>query len=270
MKFGKSWDEVQTEPTTSGGGYIKYFKEDSTTLRLLQEPKDWIGYWEHFNPGGFPFPCTGDRKSCPGCTSDNEKMNKAGRKIAINVLENGEQVSVYKFPKTLADKLSNRANRIGTVTDRDYLIFKIRSKNSDGSVKVDYDLEGQEKIPVDVSKLELHDVEQMLSDAYEQSWGSSDVAKQTTQKNEDAAATEALKAKLAAQEAAQDEKPPFSQPSTESDPTVEGAGNSYTEDDLRAMDKSGILAVCDKEGLVVPSEIQDRKVTQIVDWLLEQ
>lgn len=270
MKFGKSWDEVQAEPATSGG-YMKYFKDGDTTFRILQEPQEWIGYWEHFNPGGFGFPCTGDRKACPGCTSSNEKMKKAGRKIAIQVLE-GEYVNVYKFPKTLADKISNRANRIGTITDRDYTISRFKSGD-----KVEYDVEGGDKVPVDIKALreQFKDVEAMLQESYDEAWGDSDKALQSRAAAEDASHTTDLKSKLAAaaerqfQAGNESDRPP-SEPEAKQDAEAEGAGNVYTEEDLRSMDKSGILAVCDKEGLTVPAEVQQREVNDIVDWLLEQ
>jgi hypothetical protein len=261
MRFGKSWEEVENEPTTSGGGYIKYFKKGDTTFRIVQEPKDWIGYWEHYNPGGFPFPCTGDRKTCPGCTSSNEKMKKASRKIAINVLE-GEYVNVYKFPKTLADKLSNRANRIGTISDRDYTISRIESKNSDGSTKTDYDIEGGDKIPVDLSKLELKDVEAMLAAAYDEAWG--DSAK-TQQNAEDDQAQTNLRSKLnQATEGKPEDIPDWAKAEEKTDqPKV------WSEDELRGMRLDEIIKVCLNEGVGEPPETLNT-TDQVVDWLLEQ
>jgi len=202
MKFGKTWN--QNAETTSEGGssdYLRYFKDAETTFRVLQEPQDWVEYWEHFNPNGFPFPCTGDRQNCPGCTSSNEKMQKASKKIAIQVLQ-GEWVNAFKVPKTVADKLANRANRIGTVTDRDYTIYKVQSKNSDGSTKTDYDVEGNEKIPVDISALEpkFKDVEAILQKMYDQSWGSGDSAMVTKDNAEQGQVQDNLRARLREQQ----------------------------------------------------------------------
>jgi len=277
MKFGKSYNSADEATSTGGGGgdWMKYFKNDATTFRILQEPGDWVEYWEHFNPGGFPFPCTGDRKTCPGCTSSNEKMQKASKKIAFNVLE-GEWVNVYKVPKTVADKLHSRSERIGTITDRDYTIYKIQSKNRDGSTKTDYDVEGNDKIPVAIAELEpkFKDMEKMLADAYEQAWGDDSKAAETKAGNEYDEAQSGLKAKLAAAqqrewtEGKKEDIPDWAvkdDTATETDDT-----NEYDEADLRAMDKSGILAVCDKEGLQVPNDVQQRDVNGIVDWLLEQ
>lgn len=259
MKFGKSWEDAQNEPQgQSNNGYMKYFKDGDTTFRILQEPKDWTSYWEHYQPGGYPFPCTNERSTCPGCTSDNEKMKKASRKIAFNVLE-GEFVNVYKCPKTVADKLDNRAQRHGTVMDRDYTISRFSSKNADGSTRTDYDIESHEKRPVDVTKLELKDVEEMLSEAYDQSWGDSSKVQASKDNAEFDKRASTLQEKIAAAKA-ENETPPWEQ----QDP-----GNTYDEADLRKMSEDEVLAVCQKEGKGDPPR-SAKTVDQIVDWLLEQ
>lgn len=264
MKFGKSYEEVVEEAAASGGGggnWLKYFKNGDTTFRIVQEPKDWIGYWEHFNPGGFSFPCTQDRKTCPGCTSDNEKMKKASRKIAIQVLE-GEYVNVYKFPKTLADKLSNRAERIGTITDRDYTISRFKSGD-----KVEYDVEGGEKRPIDLSTLTFNDVEAMLLEAYNDAWGDSSKAQASRDAAEQAEQSDSLKSKLAAaQQREWTEGAPEAKPDWAAAPEPEG--KVYTEKELRALDRDQIIKVCSDEGMVPPDGLTT--TDEIVDWLLEQ
>ena len=55
--------DPNAEPETTGtSDYLRYFKNAETTFRVLQEPDEWVDYWEHFNPNGYPFPCTRDRK----------------------------------------------------------------------------------------------------------------------------------------------------------------------------------------------------------------
>jgi len=217
LKFGKSWEDVQNEPVNTGD-FMRYFKQDDTVLRLIEEPSSWVGFWEHFNPNGFSFPCNSeDRANCPGCQSDNQKMKKASRKIAINVID-GDRVAVYKFPKTLADKLANRHSHIGTVTDRDYRIFKLKSRNSDGSTKVDYDVEGMEKVSVDLSKYEPMDVEKMLVESYEQSWGSNGKANIANGNvTSDDPWVQSAQAK------GSDEPPPFREPEAKQTTQAEGA-----------------------------------------------
>ena len=84
MKFGQQYN--QEEESTGSSDFLRYFKKDrpETTFRVLQEPEEWIDYWEHFNPGGYPFPCTRDKQNCPGCKSANEKMKKANLPISAS------------------------------------------------------------------------------------------------------------------------------------------------------------------------------------------
>ena len=277
MRFGEKWDPT-AEPEDSGtSDYLRYFKNAETTFRVLQEPEDWVDYWEHFNPNGFPFPCTRDRKTCPGCTSNNEKMKKAQKRVAVQVLE-GEWVNAYKLPKTVADKLWNRAQRAGTIMDRDYTIFKIQSKNADGSTKTEYDIEGGDKIPVDVAELKpkFRDVEAILTSMYEQAWGDPDSAMQTKDNAESAQNVTSLRDRLKQQQLDTTEQMKEDRPEPEwaagkSDEGPKPKGEMWTEDELRALPFPELLIVCRKEGMDVPDElVDDGKSDAVVDWLLDQ
>jgi hypothetical protein len=279
VKFGKSYEDVVNEPASAGGenSWMKYLGDEDVTFQILQEPNEWQAYWEHYNPGGYPFPCTGERETCPGCTSSNEKMKKASRKVAFNVLE-GDYVNVYKVPKSaVADKLANRAERIGTILDREYTISRIVTKNKDGSKNYDYDIEGGEKRQVDPSKFELKDIESMLAKAYDQSWGDGAKAKETEAGAEYGKASGALKEKLDKAKA-EEEPPPFEDhskdaPSKTSETTTTPTGGSgtdeYEEADLRAMEYGELLVVLEKEG-VMPPDDPNQDVDALVDWLLDQ
>src|SRR4051812_3014632 len=252
MQFSKKYNpdaDVVTEDGTNRS-FIKYFKKDHTTFRILQEPEDWVDYWEHFNPGGYPFPCTRDRDTCPGCTSTNEKMKKAQKRIAFNVIE-GDYVNVYKFPKTLAEKIRNRADRIGTIRDRDYTITKITSKLPNGDNRVDYDVESEDKIAVDFSAYEPKDVEQMLAEAYDQTWNQNGV--ETTIRVEDDQRQSNIKKKVQAKE------PPFEKEKV------------WSEAELRAIPTLDELAsVVESEGADLPEGWEQMNVDSLVDWLIEQ
>jgi hypothetical protein len=253
VRFGKTYgeDTSTSDDSQPRRDYIRYFKKPNTEFRILQDPEEWVTYWEHYNPGGFPFPCTGERSTCPGCTSSNEKMKRASKRVAINVLE-GDWVNVYKFPITVADKLADRAQRIGTLKDRNYLISKLQSKNPDGSTKTDYDIEGQDKIPMDLSGYELKDPELLLAQAYEESWGNGQ-ATETVLKADDDQKQSALKVKV------KEAEKPKEEPKT------------YTEEELRAMDLSEILQVCKNEGIDEGEMPQTFMHTnEVVDWLLTQ
>jgi hypothetical protein len=183
---------------------MRYPKDGTFKFRVLQEPKDWVYFWEHYPPVGFPFPCTNDRKTCPGCISDNEKMKKPSRKVAFNALE-GEYVNVWKIPPLLADKLKLRFDRFGTVTDRDYSFTRYKTSGD----KTEYDVEGEAPREIDLSKFELKEIEPMLVESYNEVWGDSQKVRATEQRIDDAAADAALKERMDKAVETQEEKPPF-------------------------------------------------------------
>lgn len=254
MKFGKSRDEAQSEPGRGGGGsFMKYLGDGDTLIHVVDEPDKWVWYWEHYNPGGNPFPCTNDRDSCPGCTSDDEKVSKASRKIAFNAVSeyNGKPyVNVWKVPKTVVDKLETRYERNGTITDRPYLITRFKKDNG----FYDYDVEGQSKEEPEFDKEHLADPEEFLAQAYEEAWGDSTKAKATKATSKQASREADLGSKIA--KIKRDEKP-------EEPEEIE-----MNEADLRKMEPWDLAALCEKHGFGTPPKADNSD--QIVDWMLEK
>lgn len=171
MQFGKKKSEI-TENTLGDGEFLPYlrnFREGDNEVRFIEEVEDWIGFSEHYTPEGKSFPCTGDRNACPGCTSENEKTSRASRKYATNVklVENG-MVLPFRIPMSLAKKLFNRAERNGTITNRDYIVMR-EGKGLD----TEYDLEQGDKSEVNLADLQekAHDIEEILRSSYEEVWG---------------------------------------------------------------------------------------------------
>ena len=265
MRFGKSATEAAEEPSRGGSGndFIKYLKDGDTTFRILEEPDDWTYYWEHFNPAGFSFPCprevTDPVEDCPGCSSDIEKMSKVSRKVAFNVLQgyNGQDyVNVYKVPNTLADKLKNRFARQGTITDRDYTITRFKTSGD----RVDHDVDGQLPSPIDLSKYEKKDIEQMLADSYNEQWGNPAVARETASKAaesvREAAVTQKVRG-LSVAPAPRQEEPPFEQ----------APEKEVKEEDLRQMTFEEItLLVKSEVGDPIPADCDT--TDKVVDWLM--
>jgi hypothetical protein len=251
MKFGKSAAEAESEPSRggSGGDFMKYLRAGDNTIHVLDEPDQWKYYWEHFNPDGYPYPCNSDdRANCPGCQSDNERVSKASRRVAFNAWD-GEYVNIWKIPKTVADKLKMRYDRIGTITDRDYLITQYKKDNG----FFDYEVEGQEKseVPDDVED-KKRDPEDLLQIAWEENWGTSSdniSAKPTSKKAQSAKGQHGLK--IVKEEQSTENK-------------------KYTEDELRAMEPWELVELCKKEGFPnVPKKVAESS-DKIVDWMLEQ
>lgn len=260
LRFGKSAREAEQEPSRggSGGDFIRYLKDGDTTFRIMQEPDDWTYYWEHFSPMGFSFPCSNE-EDCYGCVSEIEKMKKANRRIAFNVIQgyNGvDYVNVYKVGTTVAEKLKNRFNRFGTVTDRDYTITRIKTGD-----RYDFDLDGGPQSPVDFSKFEMKDIEALLAQSWEDAWGSPDLVK-TNQEGTAAAveskpvkpggASPAKRITIAPQPA--EEEPPFEE-------------KVYREADLRKMDYEDLLSLVKTDvGQAPPDGLST--TDEVVDWLM--
>jgi hypothetical protein len=245
MKFGKSKDEAMAEAPRGGGGgdYMRYLRAGDNWLHIVDEPDKWVWYWEHYNPGGYPFPCTNDMSSCPGCLSDNEKMAKASRKIAFNALSKDDKgntyLNVWKVPKSVADTLEIRFDRQGTITNRPYLITQFKKDNG----FYDYDVEGQDKEDLEYDEKYLRDPDDMLTEAYEEAWGTSSKAGGAPAKEKD------VKSKIAREQKKQEPQ------------------DEISESDLRKMEFFELVDFCNKNGFKDP---QGDSVDEIVNWMLEQ
>lgn len=231
MKFGTKRADVD-ESIENGEftPYLRNFKPGETTVRFLDEVDEWLMFYEHFTPEGKSFPCTQDRKSCPGCTSDNEKMAKGSRKYATNlmIVENNA-VLPWRIPVSLAKRLFNRAERNGTITNRDYVIMR-EGKGLD----TEYDVEQDDKYPVDLPELrkQIFDIESVLQSSYDEIWGE----------------------KVEKVEPQQEEKPPFDK------------GEEIDEADLRKMDKGELIDLADANGIRVD---EDGTKGEIIDQIIE-
>jgi hypothetical protein len=263
MRFGKSAAEAAEEPGRgSGGDYIRYLKDGDQTFRILQEPDEWVYYWEHYTPGGVSFPCPRDAsdpiENCGGCSSTNDRVKKPSRKIAFNILHsfNGtEYVDAMKIGPMVSEKLENRYKRFGTVTDRDYTITRFKTQQD----RYDFDVEGSTPTPVDLHKSEWKDIESMLAKAWDDAWGESDQAKANRLAIENAPAepTATVRPTIAPTPVVQPEEPPFEKPE-----------DVFQEADLRKMSHGALLALIKSSmKLVPPSTLTTTDA--VVDWLME-
>jgi hypothetical protein len=261
MKFGKSAAEAaQDDRGGAGGDYIRYLKEGPNTFRILQEPDEWLYYFEHFSPAGFSFPCPRGKNDpvsvCPGCSSDNDKMSKVSRKIAFNVLMsfNGtEYVNAFKIGPMVSEKLENRFKRFDTITDRDYTITKYKTSAD----RWDFDVEGGTPTPVDLHKDQWKDIEALLAQSYEEAWGDPQKAAANSKASDEAAkdpavASPPVRMKI---DPAQPEEPPFEQE------------KAYKEADLRRMDPQALLALI-KDELKIEPPSSLTTTPEVVDWLM--
>jgi hypothetical protein len=154
----------------SDGKYLRNFKDGDTVIRFIEEPDDWIVFREHYTTDRRSFPCTEDRDSCPGCTSDVESVQRATRKYGTNVwLVKQDVVLPFRIPMSLAKRVFSRAERNeGVITNRDYVVMK-----SGKGMDTEYDIESDERYTVNLKDLLVKglDVQEILSASYDEIWG---------------------------------------------------------------------------------------------------
>lgn len=173
MTFGvKQGVEPAWDPDSSGtsGSYIKYFKEEQTTLRFLEEIPEWTSVWMHFNnTKNRDYPCTDDKPTCPGHNSENEREAKAAKRYIVNAVDvSTGYVDLWKIPYSIIDDLLRQADRFGTIMDRDYTVIK-----SKVGVKTDYSVDREEKSEMDLTehRAQMKDHQEALESAFREVWG---------------------------------------------------------------------------------------------------
>lgn len=232
MEFGQPKKDAPVE----SGNYLRQFPKGETLVRFLDEPDDWNAYREHYSLDGKSFPCTEDRTSCPGCTHDNEKVSRSGRKYAAQVLlVKQEKVLPFKIPVTLAGRLVLRAERnSGTLLSRDYVILK-----SGTGMDTEYDVDTEDKYEVDQKSLHTKitlSIQDCHADSFKEVWG--DLV--------DGKPTKSGKVKEFAEDT--DNEVPPSKPATQSDSGEQGDVD-LSENQVRKMSKPELRQLAVRAGL---------------------
>jgi hypothetical protein len=104
--------------------------EDTITVRFLDEPEDFEGYYEHYVNGAYQ-PCATDE--CDGCDSDDpEEQRKQFRYLANVYVVDDQKVWAVKLTKTIVEQLMDfyKAYK-GTIRDRDYDLGRTGSGKND-------------------------------------------------------------------------------------------------------------------------------------------
>lgn len=276
MKFGTKFAEAArgVGPNGGSGKWIRTLKEGETRMRFLEEMDNWLVYYEHYNPIGSAFPCTGDKATCPGCTSDNERMNKASRKVAVNAIV-GQYQDVYKLPITLVNRLKIKSERNdNTITDRDYIITRIGK-----SIDTEYDVESGNALPIDLNAFELANVQTMLEVSFSENWPdftADQILKEEKpkEKKKVGATIDAYTNPPAAKEG--DSPAPFEAGTggevIQQSAAVSGKNSSeeveITLEQLHGMTPDQLRKLCVDSGDPVPDELSTQQ--EIVSWMEEQ
>lgn len=178
LTFGvKKADEPEYIPGEDGEfkPYLMYFKEGTTRLRFLEEPDKWTMVWMHFNAAKKrDYPCTGERDTCPGCNSEDEREAKASKRYLVNArfYDEGQEeykyTNVYKIPVSIIDDLDRSMVKRGTLMDRDYEIIRYKR---DGQTKYSIDQCDKSPFDFDASKEDMKSHQELLADAFREVWG---------------------------------------------------------------------------------------------------
>jgi len=275
MQFGTPAKDV----VESSGNYLRSFGAGDTKVRFYEDIPEWIAYWEHFL-GKKSFPCTGDRNSCPGCVHEDEKVRKASRRYAANVLLVDRGVVLpFKLPSTVKKRCEARAARNdGSITTRDYTVIKT-GQNLD----TEYDVEQEEKYEVDWDKYEesLSDLQDILRESFEEVWGEGSAeeyfAKASRAGDKPAATVQKRRNETVDDQldrwAEEGKTKPKTTRTKKAEPEVEpeedevkGEDIEIDEDTLRSMGLIDLIALADKGGVDIKGlSSADEIIARILD-----
>lgn len=148
------------------GGGLSFIGENGLNVRFLLEPEEWTRYSEAYSPSmrkGWPVP-NGEEVEV-----DDAKVSLRYAATALDI--DNDRVIVVKLPISLADLLSARAEKRGTLLDVDLEIYK-----SGEGLNTVYGFDVIDKTDRDLDKYEddLPDPGKILAKEYLSVWGEDD------------------------------------------------------------------------------------------------
>lgn len=183
MKYAQSAAEHETERANEEDDvWIRYFKEKNTRFRFMPyEIEEKVNgkitvrtgcdayptMREHYHPAIKAFPCLAFRGMfCPGCEDKSEKVRDKRRKYYFPAIDEQGMVRIYKMGPGLWARFKAREERIGTLTDRDYVVSK-----SGAGLQTNYEIEPEEKYTIDFEEefgdQEVPDIDELLGARYQ-------------------------------------------------------------------------------------------------------
>lgn len=168
-KFGKRSGSIadlkkKLEESSGNKTFIRPIHKDGVTVRFLEEIDQWYGYREHYDVGlRRYYPCV-DESTCAGCLDPSVNRSMRYLTNALNV--NTDSVLALKIPVSLMNRLVTRYEKYGTIIDRDYDLMR-----SGTGLKTEYDLSAEAPSAMKLDKYELHDLEGLLEDSWNEVFG---------------------------------------------------------------------------------------------------
>lgn len=176
LKFGQNTaaDNQEERENQDDSAWIRYFKAAETRIRFapysgvdkkgnpVTGTKAWPTEREHYHPKIGSFPCTKDQSGeCYGCSDPADRVKTKSRKYYFWAIDDQGQPQIFKMGVKLWQRFTAREERIGQLTDRDYLILK-----SGKDLDTEYDIESGEKYKVKFSDFEFPDIPEAIGAAY--------------------------------------------------------------------------------------------------------
>ena len=140
----------QNLTAASGGGNSRKLllvrEDEPVKVRLLQNPDEWMIFYEHYVPDSKMFVPALDPD--PLSSHPDERVRRTSLRHMANVLNiETMQVQLLKMNQDLTNRLMMRFNRYETLTDRNYEIVR-----SGSGLQTAYDIEPDDVEPMDLSR----------------------------------------------------------------------------------------------------------------------
>lgn len=167
MAFGKKLGSAKAvkESLKSGNSPMRYIGKDTAlTVRFLEEPESWVSFTEVYDPvkkRGYPLP---DDPFMPGYDDD---LRKSSRYLANAIDISTDKVIAVSLPKSVVNSLIGRYEKLGTMTDRNYELYRTGS-----GLDTEYFADPDAPAKMNLAKYEPKDLESVLEEAYNAVWGS--------------------------------------------------------------------------------------------------
>jgi len=268
MKFGQAASDY-TPASNSDEVWIRGFKDPSTQIRIapaemvndrgrtVYGTDAWPTEREHYADGIGAFPCA-ERFGieCVGCTDEDEKVRDRTRKYYVNALDDRGQLRVYKLGSGLYKTFKAREARAVALdpsnrqplSDRDYIINRMGK-----GLETTYDPEPGDKYSIDFPE-KLHDIQQILTDRYEQAVAAYRGDEPAAKKEEEPKDRTPRGSRIEPDEVP-NEEPKASRSTVRKAPVQQdqGWGTNPSDEDIESADTGVIKAWLDDQAVEYPS-----------------
>lgn len=137
----------------SGNSLVRTIPADqSITVRYLEEPSEWFGYYEYYDPSQKNFFPQVEGEDLP------DGATVSFRYLANAYVVDDSAVRALKMPKSVVEQLIARYEKHGTVMDRDYELSRTGSGKNDTKYLVTPDSPSK----MNTKRFELLDLEEIM------------------------------------------------------------------------------------------------------------